>query len=316
MQETVKPPISSIIFGAIALLVLSFPLFTDLIHRIAPHEVGLMVTSQDEIEVQSTGIGFKFNPNTELHRVPTSTQDLEVTDLSVATSDNFDMYDTVIGYTLRVPADEADRLVRTSVNWENIVASVISDKTKAVLGRTEILAVPENRGQIGGEIRDEANEELEEQFGIAGLVTSAALESYEWREDAVDYLAEVRERQEAVRTARFEAERNEIARSEALAEAENEEAIENAAARAEAERTREEGKADADARRAIAEADTEALRERHVAEFEHHEQLVNLYGPDIAAQVLQWERWDGVMPRFSGVEAALQLRHEVPDLEN
>lgn len=311
MQDKGSLPIKSIAVGVSLIIVLSFSLATDVVHRIAPHEVGLMVRSQDDIQLRPTGISVKFNPNTQLHRVSTATQDLRVTGLSVATSDNFDMFDTAISYTLRVPADRAVDLIRTSVNWEAIVNSAIADSTKVVLGRIELLDVPQNRGEIGAAIRDEANAALEEQFGIPGLITSAALESYQWREDAVSYLAEVRERQEAVRSAQFQAERDAIARGEALAEAENQEAIENAAARAAAQRKREEGKAEADSRRAIAQAETEALRARQQAELEHHQQLVDMYGAAIAASVLQWERWDGVMPRFSGSEIGLQLRHEI-----
>ena len=311
MQATSKIPVKTISIVVVLFLMLIFSVTTDFIHRIAPHEVGLMVRSQDDIVVRPTGLSFKWNPNTQLHRVPTSTQDLRVTGLSVATRDNFDMHSTIIGYTLRVPADEAVNLIRISVNWRNIVESVVADSTKVVIGRVDLLDVPENRGEIGVAIRDEANAALEDQFGIPGLITSAALESYDWRENAIAFLDEVRERQEAVRSARFQAERDAIARQEALEKAKNQEAIENAAARADAERTKQEGVAQAEARAAIAAAETKALRARNEAELEHHEQLVDLYGPGIAAQVLKWERWNGVMPRISGMDAALQLRHEV-----
>lgn len=314
MQQK-KLPIKWIGIGAGLLLIFIFSLTTDFVHRIAPHEVGVFVKSQDEIEVRPTGISFKWNPNVDLHRVSTATQNLEVSGLSVATRDNFDMFDTTISYTFRVPADEAIELIRTSVNWSAIVESTVADATKVVLGSVELLEVPENRGQIGADIRDEANRALEEQFGVAGLITSAALETYDWRADAMNYLAEVRERQEAVRSARFQADRDEIARAEALAQATNQEEIENAAARAAAERTRQAGQAEADSRRALAAAETAALRERQEAELEHHQRLVEMYGPAVAADVLRWERWNGEMPRISGTDVGMQLRHEVDGID-
>jgi regulator of protease activity HflC (stomatin/prohibitin superfamily) len=293
------------------------------IHFVDQYEVGIQVEDGEITGQLDSGWHIVLGVNDDVKTVVVAPVEGQVTGLSVATRDNFAMNETTVSFSREIPATYAKELVKKTPFYKKMFKTAVAQATKNTVGDYELMVVPENRNEIEAEIRAAANTRLSEQLPADDPLQNVVLSSYKWEESARTYLAEIRAKQEKIRTAKLEAEEAAVRRDEQLADAEAEAKRAELQADAEAATTLKEAEAAAEAekvrheermrqQRAEQKAELQHQRQKDKAKIAYLEALVRQVGPDGAVMFQRWEKWDGQLPQVGG---RLKMERELGSLK-
>ena len=130
---------------------------------VGEHEVGVAVRNGQIVGERRTGLNLTMPVITHVRTIPITAQQGAIEDVSSATIDNY----------------------------EALIESELEDATKDVIGQYRLMAISENREQIGEDIAEAMRERLTDEMGVE--FRTAALAYYEWTSDAANILSEIQE---------------------------------------------------------------------------------------------------------------------------
>lgn len=264
------------------------------------HHVGVRIVSGGVSDRVIDGGWTLRNPFTQrIEHIPHTVQDMEITDRSAATRDNYAVEESVISVSYRIDPDRAHELYREMPDFVNRIHSEAADAFSEAIGQYEVAEIPNRRRDIGDHIMQALIDQIGDDVPIT--ILSAYPSSYEWDDNARDT---IRQQQRA------ELEREEARQERETSRIRSERELENE--RAEAERRALRAESETAVTLEEAEADAEAVRLRADAESERLRMIAEAVSD--TPEILGYERiekWDGRLPLFGSVSSDAQMRMDV-----